>query len=65
MNILVYDGVHANFIYLRRFSTSSIIKLVLDDDDVIMDALYGLTSITSSSSITPFSSLFPSSIYNS
>ena len=64
MNNLVYNGVHMNFMCLKRFSTSSIMKLVLDDD-VVMDTLYGLTSITSSSSTTPFSSLFFSSIYMS
>ena len=62
---IVCNGIHTNFIYLKRFSTLSIIKLVLDADDVVVNTLYGLTSITSSSSTTPFSSLFPSLIYNS
>ena len=64
MNNLVCDGVCTNFICLKRFSTSSVMKLVLDDD-VVVDTLYGLTSITSSSSTTPFSSLFSFSIYKS
>ena len=64
MNNLVYDSVHMNFIHLKRFSTSSVMKLVLDDD-IIVDISYGLTSITSSSSTTPFSSLFFSLIYKS
>ena len=52
-----------NFIYLRRFSTSSIIKLVLDDD-VVENILYSLTSMTSLSSTCPIST-FSSSLYNS
>ena len=44
--------------YLKRFLTLSIIKLILDDDDVIVDTLYGLTNITSSSSTVPFSFFF-------
>ena len=50
-----------NFIYLLRLSTSSVIKLVCDvDDGVGVETLYGLTSMTSSSSILPFSSLLSS-----
>ena len=54
-----------NFMYLMRFSTSSIMKLVFDDEDVIIETLYGLISITSLSSTFSFSSFFFSSIYNS
>ena len=54
-----------NFMYLVRFSTSSVIKLVSDNDDVVEDTLYGLTSMTSLFSTTPFSSFFSSSTYNS
>ena len=43
----------------------SVIKLVLDDDDVVEDTSYGLTSMTSLLSTPPFSSFFSSSMYNS
>ena len=52
-----------NFIYLRKFSTLSVIKLVFDND-IIEDTSYGLTSMTSSfSTLLVFS--FSSSLYSS
>ena len=44
-----------NFMYLVRLSTSSVMKLVVEDD-VVEETLYGQTSMTSSFSIVPLSS---------
>ena len=52
-----------NFMYLVRFSTSLVMKLVAEDDVVVDDTSYGQTNITSSFSIVPLSPLCSSSIY--
>ena len=52
-----------NFMYLVRFLTSSVMKLIVEDV-VVVETSYDQTSITSSFSIVPLSSFFSSSIYN-
>ena len=57
-----------NFIYHSKFLISFCMKLDLVVlDDVVVDALYSLMSMTSSSSIVLFfdSCLYSSSLYNS
>ena len=67
MNICVYIGEQTNFIYFSKFTISLCMKLVLvvlDDvvPDVVVNALYGLISINSSSStLSFFNSFFCSS----
>ena len=50
-----------NFMYLARFSTSSAMKLVVEDDVVDDETSYGRTNMTSLFSTVPLSSLFPRS----
>ena len=64
--ILVCVGIHMNFMYLLRFSTSLVMKLVCDIEDVVaIKTSYGFISMTSSSSIFPFPFSFSLSIYSS
>ena len=64
--ILVCVGIHMNFMYLLRFSTSLVMKLVCDIEDVVaIETSYGFISMTSSSSIFPFPFSFSLSIYSS
>ena len=65
VRIFLSDGVFINFMYLLRFSISSVIKLVFDDDDIVDDTSYRQTNITSSFTTVLFSSFVSSFMYSS